>query len=221
MIKARFEAERVSREKVRYHVISSGNKSDNYSAEWFQKNQVNRIAYLGGVIKSKGAELFIPIIRNLINRGFNDVIFECVGGGDIDYLREEARKQGVEDSVKIYGLVEDFSKVEAIMQKCSVAIAPYCPHDKNSFTFFSDPQKIKDYLGWGLPVVLTDVPPNAKDIVTAGAGLLAEYDANDIAAKIQKIIEDKEVYQRFRQSAIEMGKKYSWTNVLTKAVSGL
>ena len=45
----------------------------------------------------------------------------------------------------------------------SVAVAPYAQTDE-TFTRYADPGKLKAYLAAGLPIVLTDVPPNAREL---------------------------------------------------------
>jgi hypothetical protein len=101
-----------------------------------------------------------------------------------------------------------------------VAIAPYDPADANSFTFYSDPGKVKVYLGCGLPVVLTDVPPIARVLAREGAGRIARYDATDLAETVASVMRSAE-YLAVRARAAAMGCEYEWTRVFENAFAQL
>jgi len=217
MIKSKMADGRVNASRLRWQIISSGNRSDRYADARYQGYDRYRIAFLGGILKSKGAELFVPIVRNLVNRGMKELVLECAGGGAVDFLRQEAVRAGLERNIIVHGPLKDYADVERIMFSCAAAIAPYYPHDPNSFTFFADPAKIKDYLGFGLPVVLTDVPPIVPDIIKAGAGLVAGYSAEDFADKILAIIADEEACSQYRLRARTLGLQYSWTRIFERA----
>jgi glycosyltransferase involved in cell wall biosynthesis len=194
-------------------VAPFGNNSDKYSNADYNQFDKKKIVYFGGIMRSKGAELFIPIVQALIKKGETDILFECIGGGDVEYLRNQVEENGLEKYIKIYGRMEDHSEVERLLLGCGIAIAPYYPEDKNNFSYYADPGKVKVYLGCGLPIVITDVPPIAKDIVQRNAGLIARYDADDFAEKIIHILSG---YTDYRRAATEFGKEYSWKRIFSK-----
>ena len=108
--------------------------------------------------------------------------------------------------------------VEKILLKCSLAIAPYNPNDKNSFSFYADPGKVKVYLGCGLPIVITKVPEIYKTIVKEKAGVTANYGAKDFADKITDILGNIEEY---RGNARKLGLGYSWDSIFTNAFGSM
>jgi glycosyltransferase involved in cell wall biosynthesis len=146
-----------------------------------------------------------------------DFSFVIVGGGkNIPALREEIQKAGLQDCVTVHGFVESMQDVLALLAKAGVAIAPYFPFDKNSFTFYSDPGKIKTYLGCGLPIVLTDVPPIAKTLANEQVGKIASYDAADFAEKVAEIINTPD-YNRLRTHVQDFGRRFDWNIVFETA----
>jgi glycosyltransferase involved in cell wall biosynthesis len=112
--------------------------------------------------------------------------------------------------------VESIGAVVALAAKGGVAIAPYDPSDLNSFTYYSDPGKVKVYLGCGLPVVLTDVPPIARRIEREGAGRIARYDAGDLAETVAAVMGSND-YLAVRARAAAMGREYEWTRIFETA----
>jgi glycosyltransferase involved in cell wall biosynthesis len=215
MIKGRVSDGRLIEERVSWVEAPSGNNSTDYKLDDYKRHDRKKIVYFGGVLKSKGAELFVPIAQSLIDRGFEDFTFICIGGGDIDYLKGQIKSSSLDAHFEVMGRIDDGREVESILFGFGVALAPYYPDDKNSFSYYADPGKVKIYLGCGLPVVITDVPPIAKDVLEAGAGEIADYCGADFAKKIMKIINDSH-HQRYIANASKMGKSFSWDSIFDK-----
>ena len=211
MIRARFNAGQLDERNVRYQVVP-------YGCTIVEGGGGDRkqVIYMGGVEKQKGAELFVPFALELKKR-VPDFRFVIVGGGkDVPALREEIQKAGLQEQVTVHGFVEAMEDVLALLAKAGVAIAPYLPSDKNSFTFYSDPGKIKTYLGCGLPIVLTDVPPIAKTLVSEGIGKTAAYDATDFAEKVAEMMNTPD-YNMLRTRVQDFGRRFEWNVVFEKA----
>lgn len=218
MIKGRAKDGKLDINRVKREVVPFGNNSDKYKDEDYNRYDKSKIVYFGGIMKSKGAELFVSIIQSLINRGMSNFVFECVGGGDLDYLKNEIKKNKLEKYFKIYGRVKEHKKVENILFRCGIAVAPYCPGDKNTFSYYADPGKVKVYLGCGLPIVITNVPPIAKEISVQNAGLIARYEGDDFADKILNI---NGKYSFYRDNSKKFGKEFAWSKIFNKALNSI
>jgi len=218
IIKGRFDANRLQEDKVRWYPVPYGSHpcDTKGSLVW----NLSRVVYMGDVVRNKGAELLVPMAMAL-KRLVPKASFTIIGGGrDLPLLREEVRKSGLDGCFDICGFVERFEDVIARIVTAGVAIAPYYPFDANSFTFFSDPGKIKVYLGCGVPVVLTDVPPIAKTLQREQAGVIAEYNAEDFARKIAALMFSAE-YLHLRDKACRLGESFAWPVVLADAFAKL
>jgi len=194
-------------------VVPHGNNSHKYNDLDYKKFDLFNIAYLGGIFKSKGAELFTQIIKELVETGHKSATLHVIGSGDLDYLSDCVKSDKIENNVVLYGRVSDQKDVEQILLRCAVAIAPYNPHDKNSFSYYADPGKVKIYLGCGLPVVITEVPEIYKTIRKQNAGLVADYSAKDFSKKIVVLLNDISTYRR---NAQKLGEQYSWLKIFDK-----
>jgi glycosyltransferase involved in cell wall biosynthesis len=218
IIRGRFDAGRLDERRVRWYAVPYG--SHPLPAPLPEACDRRRVVYLGDVIRNKGAELFVPMAREL-KKMIPDFRFTVVGGGrDVQALREEVRAAGLEEQVEVCGFVEDIGEALGRLAGAGVAIAPYYPFDANSFTFYSDPGKIKVYLGCGLPVVLTDVPPIAKVLEREGAGRIAKYDAADFAKTVAAVLND-DGYLRIRENARTLGERCAWPKVFEAAFARL
>lgn len=218
IIKGRIDAGRLEEDRVRWQTAPYG--SHPIDEGMVTSHNVNNVVYMGDIVRNKGSELFVPIALEL-KRLLPTFIFTVIGGGkDLQSLRSEVARVGLQDHFVICGFVESIAEVLVMLAKGGIALAPYSPFDSNSFTFYSDPGKIKVYLGCGLPIVLTDVPPIAKMIEGEGAGRIARYDAVDIAHKIASLLQAPE-YFRFRSNAARLGRQYEWGKVFIEAFARL
>jgi glycosyltransferase involved in cell wall biosynthesis len=195
--------------KINYAIAPFGNNSLSLEKKQ-RRHDKNSIVYFGRINKNKGSELFVPIAKSLINRGFGNFIFEIIGGGDVEYLRTEIKNNSLERYFNLAGRIDRQEDVDKLLLECGVALASYYPEDKNNFSYYSDPGKVKVYLGCGLPIVITNVPPIAKDVEKTGSGLIAEYNPDDFADKILKILENYEFYEN---NATKFGKEFDWNNI--------
>ena len=218
IIRGRFASGRLNEKRVRWYTVPYGSHPVNLACA--QTHDPKNVVYMGDVVRNKGAELFVPMALELIKL-IPDARFTLIGGGkDLRSLREEIDRAGLAGCFDVRGFVEKIEDVVAILAGGGVAIATYYPFDKNSFTFFSDPGKVKVYLGCGLPIVLTDVPPIAKTIEQAGAGKVAGYQAADFAQKVAAIVASSD-YLKYCEQARLLGLNFAWDKVFSDAFERL
>ncbi|KKQ35132.1 MAG: hypothetical protein US50_C0024G0001, partial [Candidatus Nomurabacteria bacterium GW2011_GWB1_37_5] len=103
--------------------------------------------------------------------------------------------------------------IEIQLPQYSLAIAPYEKYDDKghlSFTYFADPAKLKLYMACGLPVLVSDVPYNAKEIENSGCGAIIR---NDLSKDIVDILLDKTKLKSLNQNTIIYAKSLSWKQI--------
>ena len=142
-----------------------------------------------------------------------------MGTGEYEkFLKEKAQKLKIQKNVDFRGYVADHILVEKILAQSVIGVAMYKP-DPKSFTNWADPAKIKNYLGARLPVVLTNVPPIAQDLLKKQCGIISEYDEYDFATKPINLLKDTKKLQQFSKNAYYYSKQFDWDNVFEKALS--
>ncbi len=215
-IGGRFDDGRLSNCRVRWYPVPYGNHFNDFFPK-FKHNKM-KIAYMGRIDKLKGAELLIPLAEYLLKKKAGFKITAIGDGPYSETFREDIKNKGLSGSIDFIGYIERFEDVMQILLTCGIAIAPYYPFDRNNYTFYADPGKIKSYLGAGLPVVLTSVPPVAALIKEKGAGLIAEYDPQSFGDRIIEIMDN---YGGFEKRAAKLGEEFDWERVLTEAFEKL
>jgi glycosyltransferase involved in cell wall biosynthesis len=209
MLLRRVDDKKLDMKKINHIVAPYGNDSLSFEKEDYAHDK-RVIVYFGGINKNKGSELFVPIVKSLIGKRFDNFVFKIIGGGDVEHLKNEIKNNGLEKYFSIVGRIEKQEDIDKLLLKCGVALAPYYPEDKNNFSYYSDPGKVKIYLGCGLPIVITNVPPIAKEIEKNNSGLIARYNPDDFADKLSKILENYEFYE---ENAIKFGKEFDWSDI--------
>jgi len=127
---------------------------------------------------------------------------------------------GLDRYITFTGWIKERKKLDNLISESACAIAPYNPA-KAGFTYYADPTKIKDYLSAGLPVILTSVPYNAKEIQKKKCGIVVDYKKEDIAKAVIEFIKDKEKLRAYRENAVKYARQFDWNKIFNKALSKL
>lgn len=178
------------------------------------------VAFLGHLVPRQGVTTLLHALAASKARG-RLIPAELVGKGPQDAeLRKLATELGLDATVRFHGFVPDHRDVERILATCSVGVAPYVD-DPASFTRYADPGKLKAYVAAGLPVVLTDVAPNAAELAASGVAVLVEDDPDALARAVESMLDDPDEWRRRRSAALELRRRYDWNVVLAGALRGL
>lgn len=157
----------------------------------------------------------LPIILKKLPK----VIFTIIGSGEYgDTLKKLAVKLHLEKHVLFLGYIESHKEVENRMAKAAITIALYEESD-NNFTYYTDPGKVKNYLGAGVPVLITDVPYIAGLVEKAKCAVIARYQKQEVAEKLVSFLSNERKMAEYRTNAVRFAKKYDWDKVFTNTLA--
>jgi len=137
-----------------------------------------------------------------------------IAGGvlDRDYF-ERVKKQiqscGVEDKVKILGLVSHQRLIE-LYSHASAFLFPS--------TLEACPQTLVEAMACGVPIAASNVPP-MPEICEDGAIYFEPFDPADIAEKIDRLISDQTLRCTLTQKAVARSRFFSWTQSAQQIVN--
>jgi glycosyltransferase involved in cell wall biosynthesis len=178
------------------------------------------LVFLGHLVPRQGVALLVEAIEILHRRGVA-ARMEIIGRGPLEeQLRQYARVRGVADHVVFHGFLPDHRDVERVLASASIAVAPY-ETDATSFTRFADPGKLKAYLAAGLPILLTDVPPNARELAACAGAEIIPYDGAALAAAVERLLADVAEWRRRRERALVAARAYDWNVILEPALESV
>jgi glycosyltransferase involved in cell wall biosynthesis len=179
-------------------------------------HQARRVVFLGHLVPRQGVGLLLEALAQV-----DDVEGDIIGRGPLEEeLRREASHLGLDDRLHFHGFVEDYREVERLLARASIAVAPYEP-TQDSFSRYADPGKLKGYLGAGLPILLTDVPPNAQDLVRRGGAEIVPFSADALAQATRMLLDTPEEWKRRRALALALAREFDWPRILEPALESV
>lgn len=180
---------------------------------------INRteILFMGILLKKQGIQLIITALP-LIRKEVPGIRLTIIGKGPYEEeLKRLVAKHKLSSHVEFLGYIKDHREVENRIAKAAVAIALY---DKkyDTFSYYADPGKIKNYLGAGVPIVMTDVPFVARQVVESKCGFIIRYNKEELAKTISGFLRNEEQIRSFRANALRFARRFDWDKVFAQAL---
>lgn len=175
-----------------------------------------KVVFIGHLVPRQGVATLVEAVALL-----PDVTLEIAGRGpEEERLRALAAERGVADRVRFLGFLSDHRDVERLVASAAVAAAPYAT-DMESFTKYADPSKLRTYTGAGLPIVTTNVPPNADELAREAGASVVPFRAEPMAAAIAEILASPEGWQHRREAALTYAEGFNWARIVPEALAKL
>jgi len=173
-----------------------------------------RVCFLGHLRSGQGLELLPGVVRLLLPY-FPDLKLIIIGDGELkDSLERRFEKLGVKNNVEFLGIVNG-DRLNLELSRAVVGLAPYPPR---SLASYSDPAKVKTYLSYGIPVVITSHTTISEKVKNASAGIVCKYEEEEIAAAIRDILTNYEFYMKLTRGALRLAESYFWDTLYEQAL---
>jgi len=169
------------------------------------------LLYVGNTYPHKNLERFLFAFKQLKENENQDIQLVLVGKEDYfsSRLQKKAEKLGLDDDVVFTGFVED--KVLPIFYRNALLyIFP------SSIEGFGLPPL--EAMSYGLPVASSNAPC-LPEILQDAAVYFNPKENNDIVRVIKKLIVDKELQERLKETGFIHLKKFSWNKMVEKTHS--
>jgi glycosyltransferase involved in cell wall biosynthesis len=163
------------------------------------------VIYTGGITPDRGLSVVIEAIPRVI-REIKDFLFVIVGSGfEVESLKRQIGKSGLEEYVKWVGWVAHDSLYEYI-KASRIGIIPHHVTDHINTTI---PNKIYDYMACGVPVIATDAAPMKRILTEEKCGkAFKSGNTESLAEAIISIHNDAGTMGECGKAAIS--EKYNW-----------
>ncbi len=185
-----------------------------------EKREKNSICFVGTLGLENGPDLAIEAMCDVVKK-IPDAKLHIIGGGgqgfEKEYLEKLVKKHKLEKNVQFYGFISDVKKISNIIKNFQLAVAPY-KMIPGSHRLYGDATKIRQYLGAGLPVITTSVPPLGKEAEKIGAALVIKDRKKELAQAIISLLKDGEKIQKMTESARKFALHNTWDNTYSKAL---
>lgn len=202
------------------HLVPMGAWLERVSKTSIDGFRERRVVFLSHLVRRQGADMLIDALAVLRDRGAG-VVADVIGTGpEEERLRTQVRALALDDVVRFRGFVSDHLEVEKILASASLGVAPYRPGE-DTFTAYADPGKLKAYLAAGLPILLTDVPPNASELAREGGARIIPFDAQAIANAVLHALAEPDTWRARRAAALAYAERFDWPRLLDGLLDNL
>lgn len=183
----------------------------------FDKIDKKEIVFMGSILQKQGIQLVIKALPEIIKK-IKDVHFTIIGTGPYEKnLKDLVKKMKLIKAVTFTGYIESHRELENIISKGALGIALYNPKI-DQFTYYSDPGKVKVYLGAGLPIIITDVPYIAGEIKKRKCGIIVDYKEENITKAIAELLKDENKLKTYRRNAIKYAEEFDWNKIFNNTL---
>src|SRR5262249_5809678 len=167
------------------------------------------LVYLGNLDGSRGLDTAIWAVRKLKDRGYV-VQLSIVGEGPyINQLRKLASQLDLTGSVTIMGRLP-FRHVQSVMAQSHIGLIPHYSTDAWNSTM---PNKLFDYMMWGLPIIVSDVKPVARIVREEGCGeVFRDRDSGDLVRCIMALQDPKTRIMKGTKGQAAILRRYNWSH---------
>lgn len=174
------------------------------------------IVFMGHLLEKQGLDVVIKAMPKILTK-ISEAKLLIIGTGEYENkLKDLVSKLKLDVVVEFTGYIDDHRVIEKKLAKAGLAVAMYKP-DKTSFTNWSDPGKLKNYLAAGLPIFLTSLPHIAKELEKRRCGFVVSYDEKKLATAIISLLVDEKKLKEYSKNAINFSKYFDWDLVFKKA----
>lgn len=212
MADARAQFAHIQRSQYRTHrVVPYGLWLGRLRHYGYEECQRQTIVFMGHLLEKQGVQLVLEALPAVLACVPNAQL-KIIGDGSYrSVLEQRAAELGIASHCRFLGKIPRMEDLEDEVARSAVAVAPYIRR-LDTWTAYADPGKVKTYLACGVPVLLTDVPWNAREIEEQGCGRIVTEDPADIAAQVVELL-DPQVNQRLRSAALRYARAFDWANI--------
>lgn len=176
----------------------------------FSQCRKNTLIFVGHLLKKQGIDIILRAIPKIVQKK-SDFRFEIIGDGSYKTELEKLINDLKIQKYCRFGGVLTGRKLEKRIAESCAAIAPYI-NSPDSYTYYADPNKIKVYLGCGVPILTTRLPWNAEEIERNKCGIIIKDDGSDLIKKLNYIMRPK-VNQEYRNNAVKYLRKFDYGEI--------
>lgn len=175
------------------------------------------VVYIGILYKKFGVEVLVRAFSRVMAQ-VPDAKLHIIGeGSSKDYIERYVGDHGLKTSIIVHGRLSD-PEADKVIAGSRIGVAPYLILDSNSQFIYSDVGKVKLYLAYGLPVVITKQAVAAELVRERNAGLAVECTEEGISSALVRLLQDDTVYRAMRKNALETAADFTLERVFETPV---
>lgn len=184
------------------------------------KNRImpHSLVFAGTLGLSNGPDIAVAAMPKIIKK-YKNATLHIFGSNSTDQKRimDLIKELQLDKSVIFHGFVKDAIDLTRDIHLYSIGVAPYL-NMYGSYRKYGDATKLRLYMGAGLPIITTDVPPLGKEVEKLGAAIITDDTPEAIAKCAIELFNNPKRHQEMREKAIRYAKNNTWENAYSSAL---
>ena len=200
------------RSEHNYQLIPLGLDISRLAARPIDGCNATSLVYCGVISKYHLLDLLFEVMQEL-KRDFPDIKLNLIGSGpDEAYFKESARRMNLHGNVVFHGFLEEGEEFAHSMSDNILGIALY--RDEEDFMKYTEPAKVKLYLRFGVPAVVSRVPVIAGELEKKKVCFAVDNNKEEIAEVIRNFILDTKLQAEYKDNVKEFVKSLDINRLL-------
>lgn len=159
------------------------------------------VIWIGQLTDDYGFELVIDAIELVAKRRPGVRVTVMSYTALPDHLKKKMDDKGLDRFFRMLGFIKDEDDFRNIVRQHRAALALYRPAD--TVKKHADVIRPWTYMANGVPHIINRLPAVATKIEEAGAGIVIDYDRQQLADAIITLLADDQLHERYRQRGLE------------------
>lgn len=205
------------RNERRYRLIPLGVNASEYVDLPLSIKGKHSLVYCGVVSSYHMLDVLFDLVDRL-RYNFSDIRLNIIGDGpDLPRYKALCNALMLSDRVIFHGFLEEGEKFRRIMCDNALGIAFY--RDEENFMKYTEPAKVKYYLNFGVPALVSKVPRIAVELETQGVAIAVSNDIEIIVKQVSEFLRDQTVQDKYRYRISEYVKEIDIFHMLDDLVN--
>jgi glycosyltransferase involved in cell wall biosynthesis len=205
-----------NRNQYDYKIIPLGLDTSKFVSKPINEQNRYSLVYCGVISRYHMLDLLFEVIQNL-KKDFNSIRLNLIGSGpDEAYFKESAKKMNLQNSIVFHGFVEEGDRFTALMSDNILGIAFY--RNEENFMKYTEPAKVKYYLSFGVPAIVSKVPLIANELDEKRVCFAVNNEKEEIVGVIKRFISDQNLQKEYKANIREYVKTIDVNKLLDNTI---
>lgn len=206
------------RKKNDYRIIPLGINTSRFVSREPDKNNRHSLLYCGLLSKQHLLGLIFDCVGEL-KKEFPGIRLNVIGSGpDEGWFRSLALKMGLGENIIFHGFMEDSAEFARLISDNALGFALY--EDKDGLMKYTEPAKVKYYLNFGVPAVISRIPAIAFELEKKEVSFAVNNEKNDICRCIKRYLQDEYLQRKYKGNIAEYVKGIDINKLLKHNLTG-
>lgn len=205
-----------NRNKYNYRILPLALNINNFVSKPIDEQNRHSLVYCGIISRYHMLDLLFEVIQDLKN-DFSGIKLNIIGNGpDETYLKKLAKKMDLQTNVVFHGFVEEGDHFTTLMSDNILGVALY--RNEENFMKYTEPAKVKYYLNFGIPAIVSKVPLVAKELDKKRVCFAVNNKKEEIVRTIKRFILDQYLQQEYKENIRKYVKTIDINKLLHEAI---